>query len=273
MLRREFFIAAALAATALLASSTPSQAGYKLDLKSGADEVIFNLGPTGTPTVIYNPNSTVVSFTSAFSDGQNANFVNLTFAGYKIFLQGDITNTPGNSQLGTLQLNNLAITNQSNTAGAGGLGTDLIISLTATDYTAPGTPGQRNVNSAFTAIFGGQATANSGIKLETFYDEDNGEFTAQADAEVYKGVQFIAPVGSDASSGSPLGNGGNAVGGGYSLTDKITISGLATGGVITQASAEVDVTPVPAPAGLILVATVVPFFGLLRRRMKTVPTA
>jgi len=34
-----------------------------------------------------------------------------------------------------------------------------------------------------------------------------------------------------------------------------------------------DLEPVPAPAGLALIATAAPFFGLLRRRMKTVATA
>jgi len=266
MLRRRFLIAVAVAATALLASATPSQASFKLKLQSGADIVTYDL-TTATPTIIAGESTASATSSLSFGGLTSAGFFNLQFAGYSITTQSDTNNVPGTTQLGFLALNNFTITNTGDATGKG-----LVVSLTATDFTAPGEAKHRSMSSLYTAIFGLQATANSTIKLETAYDEDNGEFTSQGDAEIYDQANFVAPVGSNSGGGASLPGGGTSPSTAYSLTDKITITGLAVGGSIGQADARAEITATPAPAGLILVATAVPFFGLLRRRMKTVAT-
>jgi hypothetical protein len=56
----------------------------------------------------------------------------------------------------------------------------------------------------------------------------------------------------------------------FSMTNEIQVSGLAVAvNNLPQIQASVDSTViVPAPAGLILAATALPFVGLLRRRLR-----
>lgn len=124
-------------------------------------------------------------------------------------------------------------------------GGQLIIELTDTDYTGPAVDYNFEVG----------GTTHGTASFEAAGTNSNGEFD-------FSNSTGALLFGSSPFAGSSLLNSGGADP--YSLSIRAVITHTSAGSTSFNAA----LNPVPAPAGLILAATALPFVGLLRRRVR-----
>jgi len=272
MLRSKFFTAALLAATALLAAPAVSEASFLVRFTSGANPSdTFDLNALASPSSGSGAGFTYNGFnrtvTPPFTETST---IDLWYRGYHIVAAATLTNAPlGNP--GELRLGSVTIS-RSAEYDAFGVGTgsgtlsvaDLKIELTADGYTLPGSPRLMNVRFsgqwALTAGPGGVAT------FSAVYDNTNTLFGTNVSQSVTASADVVNPAFSTNVAG--LSAPGSST---YSLTQTMTFTGFGIGipNGFQGGNSDVTITAAtPAPAGLVLVASVLPFVALLRRRLR-----
>jgi hypothetical protein len=264
------YLSLLLAIVAVLCAPVAAKADFTLVLASGGETATVDLTSgliayAGGATASADPISVITGA------GQ-ATVLNAKLNNYVIQAVLAQSNSPGLQTGATLGLTGVNVVRSSSTgdvvSGNALNNGALSISLTATGYTSPNP--QKTLSTTYSASFMPTATiAGLGMVTESsYYDASNTPFGT--------GGQ-----GSNASSSS----GGAAIGGvtiptalpggsgTFSMTNKISISGMGVGNDYALASASVSsAVYAPAPSGLILAATIVPFFGILRRRMRQTDT-
>ena len=129
------------------------------------------------------------------------------------------------------------------------------MSLTGTFFNLP-VP-QKELITDLTALAGGTTGT---VVLSGTYDSTNTAFGSGVTNSAT--VTLPQPAFSQTLSSVLGGSTGD-----YSITNVINVSGLGAGQTVGNLSIESTVVA-PAPAGLILAATALPFVGLLRRRLR-----
>jgi len=275
-----------MAAAAMVATAPSSQAGYQantagnfiMKLESGSDTLTLDLTTNGAPTVIsgtiggnaVTPGPLASSFFQSYVGGAHSssfnftdpdNPVGLAFAGYTIQTQiaNNNVGNPGTPPTGKLTISDTTVTNVS--AGLNGL----TITVSASGYNSPDKP--RTFTSARTLNSLQAAGTNFTVKESSYYAEGDGDFD---ESGTVLGTTFQVTNG-NSDGGTAFSNTNQQITNDYTLTNVIDITGLAQGSTADGINISAQVTA-PAPAGLVLFATAVPFFGLLRRRMKAAPT-
>jgi len=267
---RKFVYAAVLAVVGVLAAPPTAKAAFLLQLTSGSNTVTIDLEnvPASNSANGYTYQTFFLDQTEGVS---TAVFGNLKFGGYTISADTNVTNKPGDAQGGNLSLNGLTVTRDT----GGSSEDDLTIALTATGYTAPKL--QKTLDSNFDARLNTNATVTPIIDFRSSFAFGDVEFGEDiSDKTTTEGTNFGPKLPFEPFSESMSTSLGTNTGT-YSLTNVTTITGLGFGkdNRLDNAGVSSLVTPqlVPAPAGLILVAGVVPFLGLLRRRMRAAQPA
>lgn len=132
-----------------------------------------------------------------------------------------------------------------------GTGT-IAIEITDTGFT----PGQ---SSPYLFSAGGTSTNRPGVTFQAGGTSSNTEF----DLTTSTGVLGVTNgINNSFSTGGTFGPGGADP---YSLTMRAVIT---HNSFLDATSFDAEVRPAPAPAGLVMALTALPFFGLLRRRMR-----
>jgi hypothetical protein len=189
----------------------------------------------------------VSTVTVVDGDGDGAVTFNGVVGNYNINVSTGLSKPvfPASPTFGKMDLNSVNVS-----GGSGGL---LVIELSDNDFPAFPSPG----------VLGGMVggTTNGTVEAWAYKNDSNVLFdTVSPEADVHLGP-FTAGAFSGTASDThgPLGP--------YSMTLVVNINHAPGTGVSSSFDFEV-VNTVPAPAGLILAATAVPFLGLLRRRMR-----
>jgi hypothetical protein len=232
MYRPKFLMGALVAAIAALAAPAKSQADFQLIIRQGAS-VVYDSG------LIIGATHTVPA---------------ATYGDYNILFVGGFSNTPGNPTLGQLDVDTFRITRVGSASGLD----PLTVSISANNYNAPPLVG--TVDTRLDGRFSSTATGSVGTgTLESYFNTSNALFGTTT---LVGSTSFTpsAPANAFYSAIQP------GYSGTYSLTtiltfDDMSVNDIVEGGATTNAL-------VPAPAGLILAATAVPFVGLLRRRLR-----
>ena len=259
LFRRRFFLMAAMAAAVGLVGPSTSRAGFVMTLTDGSSTATIDL-TTGATTGSISYSAAGTSF-SHVGNLYQATVNGINFAGYGIGFSTSTSVNPGPAEL---DLSGISV--QRTTASSANA---LTISISADGFADPPTPGL--MSSSFTSFF--QPSNSPGtVTWASFLGTTNQLFetstpwalsggTNEAGALLFPGAygQNKAIQVTDALPS-------------YSLTDSLTFTGL---GVNTgNVSASLNTVVAPAPPGLVLAATAVPFVGLLRRRLKkAVPVA
>jgi len=236
MFRLKFLTAALVAAVAVLAAPATSQAAFKLRLDAG------NNGSFET-TITDNDANDTNSMVGVIG------YSNSNFGGFLI------TATTGTSKpvlgSGMLGLVSVEVSGAAGTIG---------IELTDTDY-QPALPG-----SYILSVAGVTSEDPSALSFQAGGTNSNTEF----DLTHSTGVVTGNPVG-----GSSFATGGSFTSGNaspYSLTIRAVIT---HNSALDNTFFDAELRPAPAPAGLVMLASALPFGGFLLRRLRkpTVPTA
>ena len=250
MFRRKFLMAAIVAGIAALAGPTASQAAFSVTMQSGGSGpfvVTDNLASGTVPS-----------------------------GGYFDF---DLTTTSPNtisiasSQVGNLNGFSFSLISTSNSPGsptAGGLVTSSVISLSNNNATAeritltffsdgfaiPGA-GPLSLSTVITSLIGDLTPADlgAGLTQSQIYSTGSGSTSASTNPAAYfqSGTTLITGPVSFTSTGT------------YSNQLVLSLYLEAGEDAFLQVGSRVIA---PAPAGLILAATALPFVGLLRRRLR-----
>lgn len=270
---RKFLLTAVVAVAAAMVAPATSRADFTLTLSDGTNSIVIDVSATaatvtsvtgnlvGVVAVSTDLEATTVNTAlfkstagSLVSDGTNnatiGNAVKpITFEGATFNVTGGSSNFGGTTTLGTINVNvNDLVSNT--TSGT------LKVTLTESGFTLPSPAtgyltGSTNMNPAT----GSQGNTLSSSGLASY---GPGTTTTQTIASSGNG-----PV---TSTGTFL----TAIP--YQLGAQVTISGTA-GSELTTVGETTDLVTSPAPSGLIVAATMVPFFGLLRRRLRGMATA
>jgi len=232
-------VATVAAAAALVAPAT-SQAAFKLTLTGGApDPLVVNDRYTGSPTPDANDGSNLKG-TINFSD---------TYGGLSISTTSGTSNLPGVPQA-KVTTSNLVI---SNTSGS----TKTITVMFSEDgYTGPGGIGTQDFLNGFVSNFTG--TGGVSFKFHAQVIENGGGSTyTTSDVTLTTVNSANSPTNTVAFTRATSS---------YTLISwaEITLDNNSDVTFNTRA----DVTATPAPAGLLMFATALPFAGLLRRRLR-----
>jgi hypothetical protein len=165
-----------------------------------------------------------------------------TYAGFVLSIALSTT-SPSTSPVG--QVTQGDITVDSGTATA-----PLVIGVSSSGFNAIGTPTYISESISATSMFGGALSAAT----TTAAGATSGSGTTNA---IGTSVDAFIPSNTVAANLVGL----------ITVSDTITVAngGSAPGDTFTFTS---DITAAPAPSGLILAATMVPFFGLIRRRLR-----
>jgi hypothetical protein len=250
MFRWKFLMAAIVAGIAALAGPATSQAAYELRLSSNGEIATLDL------TTVTTGAGTIGSgtYTGSSSGGGVVTLTGIVFQGYTISTNLTFSNSPGSPGLAQLSLSDTSI---QRTAALTNNGT-LSIAVSATDYSSP--TGFTTNNTAFQTLYTPN-NANGTVTLTSHVDLTNSLFGAGNTQSDTATTSFSSPINTQALP---------SINGLFSMTNEIQVSGLAVAvNNLPQIQASVDSTViVPAPAGLILAATALPFVGLLRRRLR-----
>jgi len=197
-------------------------------------------------------------------------FTNLQFAGYTISTASNINDLPGTPLAGNLSLNGLTLRRDAGSAD------DLTIALTASGYTQPGL--QRSLDSNCGARLNTLPQTTPIIDFRSSYAVGDTPFGDDTSNTATTAGSNFGPTAPHEPFGTFAQTSLNAGAGTYSLTNVVTVTGLGlgVGNRLDQGGVSTLVRPLsaPTPAGLVLVAGVVPFLALLRRRSRSVePTA
>jgi hypothetical protein len=233
MFRRKFFVTAILGALASMASPGTSKAAFTVTLH----EVGFtDVTITDNGVGDSDPNAGYIQTNQAFGDF----FIVANFA---------TSNSADNVSPAQLGIQNTDATTNRTFTGT----KTLTITVEDTNFNAPGS-GWDKVTTAL------QALSNGGtVTYQTYVDGDAGTLQSLSAIGTKTGTDYTY-VGS-----TP-----------YSIKGVLTITmsaGVRSFRVQGDSTVEPGVNPVPAPGGLILAATAVPFFGLLRRRLRRTEAA
>ena len=249
------------AVVAGLVAPSAAKADFTLSLASGGETATVNLLTgavkyAGGANGLFDP---VIVF-------PGSGIVDATLNGYTITAVFAQTNAPGSQTGAILNLTGVNVIRNSSTAANG----TLSIELTATNYTSP-TP-QATLSTTYSAAFANNVVfVNAAIKTQlptvtesSYYDNTNtafgmgGQGTSVASTSPGSGIALVTH-----STGLP------STSGMFSMTDVLSLSGMGTGFSNELTSGSISATVyAPAPTGLILAVTMVPFFGLLRRRLR-----
>jgi len=240
---RGFFLTAAAAVSLSLVVTATSQAQFTLYLQDGTDQATVTIaGSTvtesvtgGTPTFSYG----FAGATSTFLAVQG-----LQFDSYNI--SGTIASSDwsGNASFAQLNIQSLTITN------SGPSSSTLSLGIGEGGFLAP--VGKTYLQSEVVGTFS-QGTGAT-ITGSTAYNYPTGVATS---------TQTINSGFADKTNTSS----GFTASSNFSLTDTITVTGI-TGTQNVGVTLYGEIYAAPAPPGLILAATMVPFIGLFRRRLK-----
>lgn len=258
MLRIKCIVIAVVAMAIVLAQPATSSAGFRVTVQYGA---AYGTSAAGTLNDLDITTLSAPYYTTP--SGNDKTFepgaITATSGGgtYTISLIAGYANTPGTASDSYLQLTSLSVTH------SGTVNQDLLtISITATDFTLPTSP--VSLQSKLSGNFA-NTSATGSAKYESWFDGTNANYgTATA---IVSPVFTLFPSGSAGGTYFADGTFANS----FSLTSQVTIKGLSNGrnNAFVSGGISTDVvTATPAPAGLILVATAVPFLGLLRRRFR-----
>jgi hypothetical protein len=233
---RKFLLTAAVAVAAGLIAPSAARADFTVQLSSGLTAPV-SIDFTTTP------NGSAGGLSWSFNNITQQETVSGSYAGYGISL-GISTNAPTTPALVTQS--DLTIVN------SGAAKASLVVTVSSSPFIF-GTTTVLAVDS----IAASSLTGGSLSSATTTVSGGSGSGTTSP-----IGLTSPLPLGGSAASGTIA----VAIGASpATVSDTITI-GDATGR--DSFSFTSDVTATPAPSGLILAATIVPFFGLLRRRLR-----
>jgi len=271
-------LVAVLVGAAVLGAPTRANADFQLTLQSGAQTIYINDNNTltpGTPVVGGTQGTDLDSALSSIQVNQNLGsglVVNAKITGTNN--QTDpFTGLPPSPLPDEARLATTAITIRNTSAGT----QTLVVTLSASDYTFPsGNP--LTLFSSASATASNVSIGANAITFQSYADDANnlygGTTFALSGGAVTTGPQVSGSVtvGAGQTLDIPFTPGTNSVlfpgAQPFSMTEQITFV-LGAGANVTFNGQ--SVVSVPAPAGLVLAATALPFFGLgvWRRRQKT----
>jgi hypothetical protein len=139
---------------------------------------------------------------------------------------------------------------------SGGAG---VVAVELTDTGFPGTPG------AYTFSVGGTTTTSLGL-----LSFEAGGTSSDTEFDLSNSTGPLNPTGTGGTGFATSAQFANGGADPYSLTIRAVVEHTAPGQIT---SFDAHLTPVPAPAGLVLAATALPFVGILRRRLRRPETA
>lgn len=261
MFRKFLLTAAAAVAVAVLAPAT-SQAQFTVTLSAydattnSVDTATFTV--TGNSVSVSSNNGTlntgyldVASTTSLIIGG-------LSFDGYSVSLTGTSSNFPGSSTEATLNITAFAITNNT-----GSTASPFTVSISESNFSQPSS------GSAFlasqTAVTNLQAGSQTSVTGSTSY-------TSSAPTPVAASTPGETLNYSNYDQNPYVYSNSFTINGTYTLADNLSIASLAATQTV-QITEAGELLATPAPSALILAATIVPFFGLLRRRVREMNAA
>jgi hypothetical protein len=237
-------VAGALASVAILGAPASAKADFAVEIitLSNPGGTIIHDGGAGDLDGIKN-NQIIFSYTDA---------------SYNIVGSLAFTNNPGNADLATLDID-YAMSTISTTGGTNGTGGAAQLLVSATDFTAPnGNP------LTLTSQINGNGTGPSGtLTAQQFANNDDLLFSTSGSTPGPQGpFDTSAASGYGSAASTQFTKTGN-----YSVTEQMDFN-LPTNSHTTGDFSS-DLTPAPAPAGLLLALTGMPVLGVgawFRRR-------
>jgi len=234
---RKLLLTAAVAVAVGVISPSAAKADFTLTLTSGSSTASFDF-----TTSVYSSGFIVNNTGAGFATVSL--LPSTSFAGYTSLSFSVNTSAPVDSPSGLLSQNTFSITSTSASAS-------LVVAVTSTGpagFNPSNVPVTLNDSISSTTLSGGALSAAT----STATGETSGSLTT-------------SPIGMSTIGFLPSGNVTGSLAGIIDVTNTITI-GDAPG--TDNFTFSTNLVSAPAPSGLILAATVVPFFGLLRRRMR-----
>lgn len=227
---RRFILTAMVAVAAALTAPTVSEAAFTLTVSDGS-----------IPAATFSSSNAIGSasgFDSTFTvAGQTTYLKSFSFDGYFVSFRGT-TNNPGGS-IGMLTDSSFTVT------GAGTGASPLVLDAASTGFTGPGPLPSGILTNMLSASL---LTAGSLSATSTITPGGTTAAAVLATAST-KTTAAVVPIASP-----------------YDLSNQVTITGL-TAGQSTSFTLTSTVAA-PAPAGLVMAVTALPFVGFLRRRLK-----
>jgi hypothetical protein len=247
MFRRRFVAGAIVAAAAVMCSAATAEAGFQVTLYAPG---------VGPPSPV-----TIVDGGAGDSDGLANNtiaVISQVVGGYTFTFELAVTNTSGTPTLAFVN---------SSVGSVDGFGAGTIqIVVSANGFTNPVSPPDLMAISGATFQTLPQNTSGYNVGYTAALDTSNVLSTTAAGTVIGSaGPIGISSIGN--ASPSDIENIG-AVTGPYTLNLSFTADALGSGRNVIDIDGRLEVRPVPAPAGLILAATALPFVGVLRRRLR-----
>jgi hypothetical protein len=241
MFRRRFLAGAIVAAAAVLFSSATAEAGFQVTFYAGGSSLTVADGQAGVD--LDGAANSIIT-------------VNQNVGGYLYSVTLSLTNTPGTPLLASLDA--------SGTVSGTGATTFQIVA-SANGFTNPVSPPDLTAisNATFQAL--AQNTGSYSVSFDSRFDTTNSLVTAPAGTQIGSGAGGIGASGVVALHDVQLGSITTSP---YALNFTLTATTTNTGFNAIDLDGGLQVRPVPAPAGLILAATALPFVGLLRRRLR-----
>jgi len=252
MFRRKFLITAMLAAITLLAAPAVSQAAFSLQLSGGAST--YTVNDQNSPS---NVGPYVDEKASALT-GVNKILVSSDSGGNYNGIQFELTtttNNPGTAVDGNVFATTAHLDNQT------GSGKTIVFTITSSGFTSPGQAGDKLYSQTELTLITGLTQSNLGTGAQqssfttkiTGAGQDPSSVTTNPSNWTTSGTQLWSdPVyftrGSD-----------------YTITSTYSVYIAAGARVDFQVN---SVVAAPAPAGLVMFAGALPFFGLIRRRLR-----
>jgi hypothetical protein len=262
MLRSRFLLTAAVAVATALVAPAVSQATFSVTISTSdaggpATAIVYDNNPVGSPGPNVGPfidrnGNTAKSIDISSDQGGDYNGITLGIT--------TKTNSPGTAVLGQVTETQLSLTNNDANSAK-----NVRIEIASSGFLSPNTP-QLYLQTIVSAL-GGQLPdwVAAGMVSITSVVTPPGS----PDAATHN--TFTQGTGGDSDkwfSDKPLFDASTP----YTITTIIDITlskaGSADGRDSIFFNAKANVTPTPAPAGLVMLAGVVPFFGFLRRRLR-----
>jgi hypothetical protein len=241
---RRFIVAAIVAATGLLISPSSADAGFQVTLYAPG-------GPVGGYTVADGGGDDIAGASNVIA-------VNgLLVGGYTFNFTFAATNTSGTPTL--------SFVGSSGIADGTGAGTIQIVA-SANGFTQPVSPPDLVAISNATFQAQPENTGSFSVSLTSALDTGNALSTTAVGTVIGSDTDSISSTGVVALT--DVQNIGSVTTTPYALNFALTATTSNTGRNVIDLDGGLQIRPVPAPAGLILAATALPFVGILRRRLR-----